>query len=110
VEIDKIDAGITSDLNLVTYLVEDSLVATQLMGDQTDNAAYTHREILRGCLDNQAFGRTLTSSDIVNDNYYVNYSYHLPDQFDAANMHVVIYVMDKVTKEIYQVIKHEIEE
>jgi len=55
----------------------------------------------------------LTSADLNNGKYYVNYSFVVPNQldgnFNAANMHVLIYVYDMVTKEIYQVIKQKIE-
>jgi len=44
-----------------------------------------------------------------NDNYYVNYSFEVPSQLDGnhnpSNMHVLVYVYDTATLEIYQVIK-----
>jgi hypothetical protein len=49
--------------------------------------------------------------------YYLDYSFILPNQLaqagvttthNAENMHVLIYVYDKVTLEIYQVIKQKI--
>jgi hypothetical protein len=43
----------------------------------------------------------------------VNYSFAVPNQLDgtynAANMHVLVYVYDKTTWEIYQVVKQAIE-
>ncbi len=107
-EVDKIDAGVTNDLAVVTYLVQDSLIAMQLMSDLSDNPDYHHRDIVRDCLDGRAFGRTLTAADMGdNGKYYVNYSYHLPAAYEPENAHVVIFVMDKVTQEIYQVIKQD---
>jgi hypothetical protein len=104
-EVDKIDQTITSDLGLTVYLIEDSLVAKQqLVGSTDDN--YVHRDILRGCIDGSAFGKTLTADYLnVNGKYYVNYAYRLPDQYNPDNMHLVIYVYNKTTYEIYQVIK-----
>ena len=63
-------------------------------------------------LNGQAFGRVLGPNDFQNGKYYVNYSFVVPNQLDnsynAENMHVLIYVYDKTTLEIYQVIKKKI--
>lgn len=106
-EVDKFDASITNDLALVVYVMEDSMIAPQLYsGGQDDN--YIHRDIMRGCIDGKPLGRTLDESDIINGKYYCNYSYHVPSELEIDNMHLLIYVYDKVTYEIYQVIKHEL--
>jgi hypothetical protein len=51
---------------------------------------------------------------MTNDKYYLDYSYILPKQLgpggettihNAENMHLLIYVYDTATLEIYQVIK-----
>jgi hypothetical protein len=122
-EIDKLDQSITNDLGLVVYVIEDSLIGPQIVKIEDDpdgspsdpNVAdgthnnYVHRDIMRGCIDGRAFGRTLGTADLnANGKYYVNYSYRIPDELEVENMHLVIYVYDKVTKEIYQTIKHEI--
>jgi hypothetical protein len=109
-EIDQIDQNLPNDLGLVVYIIEDSLVAPQKMPDATDDLTYVHKDIMRGCIDGNAFGRVLTAADLSGNNkYYVNYSYKLPDQYNADNMHLLIYVYDKVTYEIYQVIKQEMD-
>lgn len=112
VEVEKLDQNLTNQLGIVTYLIEDSLVGDQKMSDNSHNSAYIHRDIHRGNIGGQAFGRTLSSNDIINGKYYVNYSFVVPNQldgnFNAENMHVLIYVYDKVTWEIYQVIKQKI--
>jgi hypothetical protein len=112
VEVEKLDQNLTNQLGIVSYLIEDSLVGDQKMVDNSHNSSYVHRDIHRGNLGGQAFGRTLTSNDIINGKYYVNYSFVLPNQLDgnynAENMHILIYVYDKVTWEIYQVIKQKI--
>jgi hypothetical protein len=74
-----------------------------------------HRDIFRGTIDNQLWGRTLTSDILQNGKYYLDYSAIIPDQlvpqgsastgYNAENMHLLIYVYDKATLEIYQVIK-----
>ena len=123
-EVDKLDASITSDLSIVVCLVEDSLIARQMVlanptwdpdGTPGDpdlshcdgiNETYTHRNILRGCIDGRTFGKVLTASDLgTNGKYFVSYSYQLPAQYDAENMKLYIYVYDKTTEEIYQVIE-----
>jgi hypothetical protein len=109
VEVEKLDQNLTNELGIVSYLIEDSLVGDQKMNDNSHNSSYVHRDIHRSNLNNQAFGRALTSDDLTNGKYYVNYSFVVPNQldgnFNAENMHVLIYVYDRVTWEIYQVIK-----
>ena len=110
-EVEKLDAGL-GDLGIVVYMIEDSLVGDQKMNDNSHNSSYVHREIHRGCVDGNAFGRTLTPAMLVGNKYQVNYSFVVPNQldgnFNAENMHVLIYVYDKTTWEIYQVIKQSI--
>lgn len=112
VEVDKLDAGLTNDLAIVVYMQEDSLVGDQKMSDNSHNSSYVHREIQRSCIDGKAFGRTLSAADMTNGKYYVNYSFVVPNQLDGTfneeNMHLLIYVYDKTTFEIYQVIRQEI--
>ncbi|MGV3613636.1 MAG: Omp28-related outer membrane protein [Fluviicola sp.] len=106
VEVDKVDNNLTNQLAIVVYVCEDSLIAPQLMPDLTYNPTYVHRDILRDCIDGNAFGRVLAASDLgSNGKYYVNYTYALPSQYNVDNMHYLIYVYDKVTEEIYQVIE-----
>lgn len=112
VEIDKLDATLNNNLGIVAYVLEDSLVGDQKMGDNTHNSNYTHRDIHRKNLACMPFGRQLTAADMNNGKYYVNYSFVVPNQLDgsynAANMHVLVYVYDMSTLEIYQVIKQKI--
>ncbi len=112
VEVEKLDQNLTNQLGIVSYILEDSLVGDQKMSDNSHNSSYIHRDIHRGNLGGQAFGRSLTNNDIIDGKYYVNYSFVVPNQLDgnynAENMHLLIYVYDKVTWEIYQVIKQKI--
>ena len=109
-EVEKVDLALTSELGLVVCLVEDSLVAPQMVPTAWDpdgrDDNYIHRDILRGCIDGKTFGRVLGASDLgSNGKYFVSYSYRLPDQYDVDNMKLYIYVYDKTTEEIYQVIE-----
>ena len=108
----------TNQIYQVVYLIEDSLIAPQITpsswGNPNDiDQAYVHRDIMRGCIDNQPMGRQITSAFKVDKNgniltgnkYYINYSYKLPEQYNPENMHLLIYVYNNTTKEILQVIK-----
>ncbi|MEN9303320.1 MAG: hypothetical protein RL264_1749 [Bacteroidota bacterium] len=112
VEVEKLTTNLTNELGIVTYLLEDSLVGDQKMADNSHNHEYIHRDIHRGNLNGQAFGRPLTAADMQNGKYYVNYSFKVPNQLDGTfnkdNMHLLIYVYDRTTWEIYQVIKQKI--
>jgi len=111
VEVEKLDPNL-ADLAIVSYLIEDSLIAPQA-GDGTVfpdyDIEYVHRDIHRTNLSGSPFGINLTTDLISNDNYYVNYSFEVPNQLDGnhnpSNMHVLVYVYDTATLEIYQVIK-----
>ncbi len=113
VEAEKLDQTLTNELGIVAYLLEDSLVGDQKMSDNSHNQSYIHRDIHRKNLNNMPFGRQLTAADLNNGKYYVNYSFVVPNQLDgnynASNMHVLIYVYDMTTLEIYQVIKQKIQ-
>jgi Outer membrane protein Omp28 len=108
-EIDVIDVALTNELKVVVHIIEDSLIAPQKLVDNSTNYTYVHRDIFRGSIDGFTYGQTLDAAHLdANGNYYFNYIYELPSQYNASNMHVVIYVRDAVTEEIYQVIKHDI--
>lgn len=123
-EVEKLDNSIANDLKLVVYVIQDSLVSPQTLQNADDpdgspsnpntpdgiSEDYVHHDIMRGCIDGRAFGRVLTTANLdVNGKYYLNYAYRVPDDLDAAHMHLIIYVMDSSTLEVYQVIKHELE-
>ncbi len=116
VEVDKIDQQLSNNLGLTIVLQQDSLVAPQNNnGTYTPN--YVHRDIHLKHLSNSLWGVTLTD-DLKKSNgkYYLDYSFPVPNQLtlDASqvhnpdNMHLLIYVYDKTTFEIYQVIKQKI--
>lgn len=110
-EVEKIDASL-SDLSMVVYLVEDSVIAPQSFPAGVIDEDYIHYDVMRGCIDGQPLGRPITDAYLDTDNgkYYLNYSYRLPDEYDPANMHLLIYVMDVNTLEIYQVIEQHLED
>lgn len=117
-EIDVLDSGLDHEnLGTIVYLIEDSLVGPQNVSS-TFTPDYVHRDIMRDNLSGLTWGRDITDGDLVNGKYQLNYSYVVPNQLapqgqvgthNAANMHLLIYVYDKTTYEIYQVIKKKLE-
>lgn len=112
VELDPVDANVSENLGITVYLLEDSLVGDQKMSDNSHNSNYIHRDIHRGNLNASAFGRPVSSEDLNGDKYYINYSFVVPNQLDgqynASNMHLLIYAFNTETWEIYQVVKQKI--
>ena len=106
-EVDILDALLSNDLTIVVQLHEDSLISPQSFpAPNSYDANYVHRDIMRGCIDGKTFGEALNSSNLdSNGKHYVNYMYCLPDEYDENNVHLLIYVRDAVTEEVYQVIK-----
>lgn len=105
-----------NNLGLTVVLQQDSLVAPQnVLGTYTPD--YVHRDIHRKHL-NTTWGTTLTEElKAENGDYYLDFSFVVPDeltidgsaQFSADNMHVLVYVYDKDTYEIYQVVENHFE-
>lgn len=113
--------NLKEELYQVVYLVEDSIISPQStpsnwsFPNNTD-LNYVHKDVHRGCIDGKGMGRQLKDENKVDkdgntidgDKYYLNYSYKLPIEYNAENMHLLIYVYNKTTKEIYQVIRQAI--
>ena len=118
-EID-VKSAINDDLYQVVYLIEDSLISPQFTPVDWPvpniDMNYVHHDIHRGCIDGLAAGRKLTTGDkkdkngkeIPGNKYYLNYTYKLPEVYNPENMHLLIFVYNSATKEIYQVIKKSI--
>lgn len=107
-EIDTLTQN-SNDLSVVVYLIEEKFVSKQKFPGGVVEEAYEHHNVHRGSIDGKAFGRTFKSEDLdANGKYYLNYSYKLPVQYDPANCHLLVYVMNKTTYEVYQVVKVDI--
>lgn len=97
-------------MNTVVYVIEDSVVAAQKMPDNSDNLSYVHRDIHLGSIDNRPWGRsTFDVNAVAGDKKILDYSYHLPTGISKDNLHFLIYVYDKDTYEILQVIRQDIQ-
>lgn len=105
----EVDASVTNQLYTVVYLIEDSLIALQKMPNNLPNENYVHRDIMRDCVSSGWKGKEIVPADIENGKYLFNYSFALPTEYNAENMHLLIYVRDQVTEEIYHVIRQDIE-
>ncbi len=94
------------DLKIVTQFIENKFIGKQkLPGGQHDDA-YVFHNALRSTLDNAPFGQAVSSKTADGDgNFQFDYSYQIPANFDPANCHVVVYVMNKNTYEILQAVK-----
>ncbi|MCH2229117.1 MAG: Omp28-related outer membrane protein [Crocinitomicaceae bacterium] len=108
-EVEILNPSLTNDLYTVVYLIEDSIVAKQKMPDNSTDPNYIHRDVLRGTIGSDWRGRQITDNELDNGKYYFNYSYALPAQYDPNNVHLLIYVRDAVTEEIYQVVKKKLQ-
>lgn len=109
-ETEILDGGLANELSIVVQLLEDSLIAPQVFPGGIDSLGYVHRDILRASIDGRAFGQSLDADHLdANGKYYFNYSYKLPAEYEVDNAHLLIYIRDAVTDEIYQVIEKHIE-
>lgn len=98
------------DLNAVVYVIQDTLTDWQKMPDNTDNPNYVHRDKHLGSIDNNPWGMPVfDASNSAGDKVVLDYSYKLPDNISKDNLHFLIYVYDKETYEILQVIKQRID-
>jgi hypothetical protein len=110
VEVEK-KTSAAIDMNTVVYVIQDSLVDWQKMPDNSDNEFYVHRDKHLGSIDGNAFGVSTFAADAqAGDKKILDYSYVLPPGIVKENMHLLIYVYDKDTYEILQVIKQKIED
>jgi hypothetical protein len=104
-EVDVVEP-VTDPLGVVVYLIEEEFTSPQKTNGGVTLYDYHHHNVHRGNIDGLAWGRTLSDEDKdPNGNYYLDYSYQLPAQYTASNMHVLVYVYNKTTFEVYQVIK-----
>lgn len=115
-EFEVLDDQLTN-LGTIIVLQQDSLVAPQNVNG-TYTPDYVHRDIHLKHISNSLWGVTLTDNfKKENGKYYLDYSFEVPNVLtvdgsalhDAGNMHLLIYVYDKTTYEIYQVTREKFE-
>lgn len=99
-----------STARAVVYFIQDSLIAPQKDGASTITD-YHHHNIHRCNIDGKPWGSPILAGDsslVSGQKAYLNYSYKIPTEYDPAGCHLLIYVSDDATKEIYQVIEQSI--
>jgi hypothetical protein len=102
--------NITAPINLVCYVIRDSIVDWQVMPDNSYNPDYVHTNTHMGSIDNRAWGAPLFEATASIGTVDIkDYSYKIPDNLDANNMHFLIYAYNRDTYEIYQVIRQNIQ-
>lgn len=109
VEVDAI-ADLPASARCVVYFIQNEVIAPQKNGPLVDTN-YHHKDIHRGNIDGQLWGQPLLSDGaalLAGKNALMYYSYKIPQEYDPAKCHLLIYIMNNDTKEIYQVIKAEI--
>lgn len=101
------EVSMTGDFNIVVYAIENERIAPQIVGVE-DVEDYHHHNIHRGNVFGETWGRSVASGEIsAGTKVVTNFSYEVPADLNNENMHFFIYVYDKETYEILQVIKHE---
>lgn len=95
-----------SEYNLVVALIENDVVDWQDV-DGTAEEFYHHHNVFRGCIDDLAWGRTISGGTEATNKTYLDYTYKLPTGQDNSDFHLLIYAYDLATYEVMQVIKHE---
>ena len=92
---------------VAVYALENKIIDWQLYG--ADNVEdYEHHNVHIGnVFEGESFGRVLVNGEVDSGRkFYQTFSYKIPDGLDGSKMHFQIYVYDKATDEILQVIEH----
>jgi len=99
-------SDLTDPVNIVYYLVEDSLVGPQVTFGFSGNSLkdeYTHRNVLRGSIG-EPMGTEISAGDISSgDNAtHSTTNFVLDDEWDVSKCAVIAYIYNRETKEIIQ--------
>jgi hypothetical protein len=106
-QVNMINQLSNSNLNMVGYFVENEHQSWQdsLNVDVPD---YEHYNVLRACMNSEAFGATFSGNYAPGDTYNFNYSFSLPAGASPDDYHLLLYVYDPSSYEVYQVIRHDL--
>lgn len=97
------------EYNIVVYAIENKIIDWQkdISGDIEN---YEHHNVHIGNVFNETWGRTVGSGTIqAGTKVVTDFSYKVPEGLDNTKMHFIIYVYDKETYEVMQVIDHHFE-
>ena len=93
--------------NIVVYILQNEIIDWQINGTEyIEN--YQHRNVHLGNMFGETWGRSVGSGSIsAGTKVHNDFSYKLPDGLTNDDLHLLIYVYDKATYEVMQVIEHE---
>ena len=100
---------ISGEFAIVIYALDNEIIDWQKNGS-TDDPDYHHHNVHIGnVFAGEAFGRTFVNGPVtVGQKFEKDFSYQLPADLPKEDMHFLIFVVNKGTEEVLQVIKHEI--
>ena len=104
VKIEYFQAG-TSNHNLVVVITEDSVMGPQKDYSQTPETIdpYNHMDMLRMSVTTGTWGEQVKPSAInVGEQFTRTLSVTIPPNIHPEHCHVVAYVLDNVSKEVFQ--------
>ncbi len=95
------------EYSIVVYAIQNEIIDWQLVGP-VEEEFYEHEDVHIGNVyDGEALGRPVASGTIsANSKYKTDFSYVIPVELTVSDIHFLIYVYDKKSNEILQVIKH----
>jgi hypothetical protein len=100
--------AISSKLNTVVYVIQDSLIDWQLMPNNSYNPDYTHYDKHLGSINGLPWGETTFTPTGNKTEIDLLYSYKIPSTLKPEEIYFLIYIYDKDTYEILQVIKERV--
>lgn len=93
--------------NIVVYCIKNKTVDWQINGAD-EISDYEHHNVHMGNIYNETWGRSVASGSIeAGKKVYTDFSYKVPDGISNTDMHFLIYVFNRDTYEVLQVIEHE---
>jgi hypothetical protein len=96
------------EFNIVGYVIKEHATDWQkVLSDDVPD--YDHHNIHIGNLFGETWGRAVGNGAMAaGTKVYTDFSYEIPDGLTTDEIHFLIYVYDKSTYEVIQVIKHEL--
>jgi hypothetical protein len=101
---------VSGEFAIVIYALDNEIIDWQKKAGSPDIEDYKHHNVHIGnVFAGEAFGRTFVNGPVsAGQKFEKDFSYQLPEDLPKEDMHVLIFVVDKGTEEVLQVIKHEI--
>jgi len=100
--------GIEGPYNLILYLIRDTVISPQKLGNGTTNEEYHHHSILTDNINGTWGTQIVDETAFAGEKIYNNFSYQIPttdSTFNIDNLSLISYVCNRENFEILQVIK-----